>query len=142
MIVVNEVAVGERTQSMNPRVAAAASALAQAVHRLRTIRRKALGGNYDQATFDKAVLECRRAEADVQVARQEYDAARAAAGESDAASAPATPATGPTWQRLARRLAGARRQLQGLRGGLAPSQHRTAHSMPRVLASKAPTFAP
>ncbi len=81
---VSEVAVGERPGEADPRAAAAASALAQAVHRLRTIRRKALGGNYDQATFDKAVRMCRLVEADVQTARQERDAVRAAAGERGA----------------------------------------------------------
>jgi hypothetical protein len=80
----NEVAVGERPGAADPRAAAAASALAQAVQRLRTIRRKALGGNYDQATFDKAVRMCRLVEADVRTARQECDAARAAAGERSA----------------------------------------------------------
>jgi hypothetical protein len=142
MIVANEVAVGERTQSADPRVATAASALAQAVHRLRTIRRNALGGNYDQATFDKAVLECRQAEADVQMAREEFEAARIAAGEGDAERAAATPAGGPVWQRLVRRLAGARRQIQLGRGGFASSPHRAVHPLPRVAVPKPPVFAP
>jgi hypothetical protein len=76
-----EVAVGEGTQDADPRLDAAARALAQAVHRLRTIRRNALGGSYDQPTFEKAVVACRLAEADVHSVRQEFDAARAAAGE-------------------------------------------------------------
>jgi hypothetical protein len=99
-------------------VAAAAHSLAQAVRNLRTIRRSALGGNYDQPTFDRAVLECRLAEAVVRAARLELDATRRVAGEGAAAPA-APPASGRTWQRLARGLAGAWRQIQWARASAA-----------------------
>jgi hypothetical protein len=100
---VNEGTVGAGAPEAEPRVTAAASALAQAVRSLRTIRRNALGGNYDQATFDHAVRECRLAETAVGAARQALDAARAAARLSGGAALPALPPARPTRTRPAHR---------------------------------------